>query len=194
MTIVRKEDVVGSNVGSTRFREAVWLTINLHEGGFSDDARDPGGKTRYGITERVARDNGYNGPMRELPLFKALEIYFDVYWRPMRLMQMESYAVSAELFDTAVNIGRTGATKVAQDAINLLNRREGRPLVARDGLMGPRTAGELDWWTHKDHLALLAALNGYQFVYYLDILKNNPSLIFAIRSWLRRTLDYSREI
>ena len=39
-----------------------------HEGGFVDHPSDPGGATRYGITERVARANGYTGSMREFPL------------------------------------------------------------------------------------------------------------------------------
>ena len=43
-----------------------------HEGGYSDHAADPGGKTRYGITEVVARSHGYRGDMRELPLDAAL--------------------------------------------------------------------------------------------------------------------------
>ena len=29
-----------------------------HEGGFSDHPADPGGKTRYGVTEAVAREAG----------------------------------------------------------------------------------------------------------------------------------------
>ena len=32
-----------------------------HEGGFVDHPKDPGGSTRYGITQRVARANGYEG-------------------------------------------------------------------------------------------------------------------------------------
>jgi hypothetical protein len=39
-----------------------------HEGDYSDHKDDPGGKTRYGITEAVAREVGYRGDMRELPL------------------------------------------------------------------------------------------------------------------------------
>ena len=33
-------------------------TLLKHEGGFSDHPADPGGKTRYGITEAVAREVG----------------------------------------------------------------------------------------------------------------------------------------
>ncbi len=45
-----------------------------HEGGFSDHPDDPGGKTRFGVTEAVARRVGYKGEMRELPLDLAKQI------------------------------------------------------------------------------------------------------------------------
>ena len=51
-----------------------------HEGGFSDHPSDPGGATRYGITQRVARLNGYIGDMRELPIDKAKDIARREYW------------------------------------------------------------------------------------------------------------------
>ena len=44
-----------------------------HEGGFVDHPKDPGGATRYGITQRVARANGYVGDMRNFPLSEAMQ-------------------------------------------------------------------------------------------------------------------------
>ena len=51
-----------------------------HEGGYSNHPADPGGKTRYGITEAVAREVGYRGNMNELPLELAQRIYKEKYW------------------------------------------------------------------------------------------------------------------
>ena len=45
-----------------------------HEGGFVDHPSDPGGATRWGVTERVARQWGYAGSMRELPVETAKAI------------------------------------------------------------------------------------------------------------------------
>ena len=58
------------------FDEAFELLLG-HEGNYSDHPADPGGKTRYGITEAVARDVGYRGDMRDLPLDLAKRVYLE---------------------------------------------------------------------------------------------------------------------
>ena len=99
-----------------------------HEGGFSDHSADPGGKTRYGITEAVARDVGYRGDMRELPLDLAQRIYKDRYWDAV---QAEALPVDVRyiVFDGAVNSGITQSAKWLQRACG----------VKEDGIVGPAT-------------------------------------------------------
>ena len=99
-----------------------------HEGGYSDHKGDPGGKTRYGITEAVAREVGYRGDMRELPLDLAQRIYKDRYWDAVQAEHLPAdirYAV----FDAAVNSGITQAAKWLQRACG----------VKDDGVIGPQT-------------------------------------------------------
>ncbi len=45
------------------------------EGGYVNNPADRGGVTKYGITEAVARANGFKGNMRDLPLDVAKAIY-----------------------------------------------------------------------------------------------------------------------
>jgi len=99
-----------------------------HEGSYSDHAADPGGKTMYGITELVAREIGYRGDMRELPLDLAKRIYLERYWKPISADDLPP-AIRYAVFDAAVNSG------VGQSVI-WLQRALG---VQMDGIIGPVT-------------------------------------------------------
>ena len=99
-----------------------------HEGDFSDHAADPGGKTRFGITEAVARQAGYTGDMRELPVNLAKRIYLDSYWRPVRADDLPP-GVRYIVFDGAVNSGPAQSALWLQRALG----------VTADGVIGPKT-------------------------------------------------------
>jgi lysozyme family protein len=49
------------------------------EGGYSNNPNDSGGETMWGVTDRVARANGYAGPMKDMPREVAKNIYFASY-------------------------------------------------------------------------------------------------------------------
>lgn len=99
-----------------------------HEGGYSDHKDDPGGRTRFGITEAVAREVGYRGDMRELPLDLAKRIYKDRYWDTVKAEQLPP-AVRYVVFDAAVNSGPGQAAKWLQRALGVVD----------DGVIGPKT-------------------------------------------------------
>lgn len=99
-----------------------------HEGGYSDHAADPGGKTRYGITEAVAREVGYRGDMRDLPLNLAKRIYRERYWDAVKAEQLPAQ-VRYLVFDAAVNSGVGQAARWLQRAVG----------VKDDGMIGPQT-------------------------------------------------------
>ncbi len=64
---IRRQELASLQSKTMKFETAFALLLG-HEGEFSDHPDDPGGKTRYGVTEAVARETGYKGDMRELPL------------------------------------------------------------------------------------------------------------------------------
>ena len=109
------------------FDQAFQLVLG-HEGRFSDHKDDPGGKTMWGITERVARAAGYDGEMQDMPVDVAKTIYARDYWNACRC---ESFApeVRFHLFDASVNSGVLQATKWLQRALN----------VEDDGIIGKIT-------------------------------------------------------
>lgn len=109
------------------FNRAFDLLIT-HEGGFSNHPDDPGGATMYGVTEVVARAEGYTGPMRELTLDFAKQVYRKRYWDACRCDQMPD-VLRYPLFDAAVNSGPGQAIKWLQAAVG----------VKADGAIGPVT-------------------------------------------------------
>ena len=72
------------------------------EGGYVNIAADRGGATKYGITESVARANGYKGNMKDLPESLARDIYRKQYWIQPRFDQVNNISslVAEELLDT----------------------------------------------------------------------------------------------
>ena len=99
-----------------------------HEGGFSNHPDDPGGATMYGVTEKVARAEGFTGSMRNFSLNDAKTIYRKNYWDACRCDQMPD-TLRYPLFDAAVNSGAAQAIKWLQTAVG----------VKADGVIGPVT-------------------------------------------------------
>lgn len=109
------------------FTRALEIVLR-QEGGYTDDAHDPGGRTRYGITEAVARRHGYTGAMHELPMDLAGEIYRSDYWDACRCDGMP-WPLSLYVFDAAVNQGTNAAIHMLQRALD----------TVQDGIIGQQT-------------------------------------------------------
>jgi lysozyme family protein len=142
-----------------------------HEGGYSDHAADPGGKTRFGVTEAVAREVGYRGDMRELPLELAQRIYRERYWNAVRAEELPA-AVRYVVFDAAVNSGPRQAIRWLQRAVGARD----------DGVIGPITLG-LVRDTNPDKLVRVYLAERLRF---MSTLSNWPA--FG-RGWARRIAD-----
>ena len=86
--------------------------VIARESGYSHHPADRGGPTNMGITQAVARANGYAGDMKAMPRSVAEGIYRRLYWdQPGYAFVAEmSGSVAAELFDTGVNMGVGTAT------------------------------------------------------------------------------------
>lgn len=109
------------------FNRAFDLLIT-HEGGFVNHPDDPGGATMYGVTEKVARSQGYTGQMKNLTLDFAKQVYCKLYWDACRCDLMPD-VLRYPLFDAAVNSGPVQAIKWLQVAAG----------VKPDGIIGPIT-------------------------------------------------------
>ena len=121
---------------------AILSTVFTLEGGYVNDPRDPGGATNHGITEQVARANGYDGHMKALPKQVAAEIYTkDYISKPGfdRVIAL-SPAVGEKLVDAGVNVGPGRSSRWLQEALNQLSRGgQDYPKLAVDGQLGAQT-------------------------------------------------------
>ena len=162
------------------------------EGGFVNHPFDRGGATKYGITEAVARANGYRGAMRDLPRDEAAAIYKRLYWLRPRFDQVakRSKGLAAELFDTGVNMGPAVATTFLQRALSALNRdRKDYPDLVPDGRIGEATLGALDKFLELrgkpgGETVLLKALDALQGERYLRLAERRPANEAFLYGWL----------
>lgn len=161
------------------------------EGDFSDDPADSGGATRFGITEEVARANGYTGPMKSLPFSTAKAIYRSQYWDALRLESVSLVApeIAEELFDTAVNCGIGVAGRFLQRSLNVLNAGGTKFADLNvDGVVGPVTVARLksylDWRKREGETVMLTALNSLQGERYIALAEARPKDERFVYGWL----------
>lgn len=162
------------------------------EGRYSNHPSDTGGETMWGITVKVARDNGYHGPMRELPRERAKQIYRAQYFeRPgFAAVATVSHAIAEKLFDTGVNMGPHWPSLWLQQWLNGLNR-QGRDYadIAEDGVIGKGTIGALGRLFAVRGKAgaegvLLKGLNASQANRYLDLARRRGANEDFLYGWV----------
>ncbi len=161
------------------------------EGGYVNHPADRGGPTRWGVTEAVARAQGYAGPMRDLPRAEAANIYRRIYWLRPAFDRVAARAprIAAELFDTGVNMGTAIATGFLQRALNALNRTaRDYPDIAVDRAIGPRTLSALDGFLKArgkgGETVLLRAMEALQGERYIALAERRPSQEAFLYGWL----------
>jgi len=166
------------------------------EAGYSDDPRDSGGQTKYGITEAVARAFGYVGPMNLLSHGQAKAIYRGRYWDALQLDQVASLApaVAGEMFDTAVNLGTDQAATFLQRALNVLNKDASwYPDVTVDGRIGAMTLASLREYVRRrgaeGATVLLRALNALQGAFYIDLATRRAKDEAFVYGWLLNRVE-----
>ena len=143
---------------------------------YTNDPKDSGGPTKWGITEKRARASGYKGDMRNLTRAEAYDIYVKEYWDVVWADKMPSPALQDELVDTAVNCGPGNAIEFLQRSLNAFNQQGTLwPDLVVDGGIGSRTlAAVLSYYKHRDEIVLLRSLNSLQGAYYIGLTVRRP--------------------
>ena len=152
--------------------DKIFEDLILVEGGYTDHPLDLGGKTKFGITEEVARAHGYTGSMRDLSLEFAKRIYYESYFVKYGFQHIQNTKIAGELFEFTVNTGRgKTAVKFLQRAYNALNKNY---QLKEDGILGHHTASSVN--KYKFYKSIYKVLNIFQGMYYISLAENDSEL------------------
>lgn len=158
---------------TTKFEKAFNYVIK-NEGGFVNDPADPGGKTKYGISQRSYP----HLKIESLTLEKAKEIYFCDFWIKGKFEEIDEPIIAAQLFDFAINSGIKPSIIAVQRALRCQDIN-----VQEDGIWGPETNSGIK---KSDKRLLLASLKSEIAGYYRLLAVKNPSLKKFLGGWLNR--------
>ncbi len=146
------------------------------EGGLVNNALDPGGKTNHGITQHTfdSYRDSLKLPRQDVQLITdadTAKIYEQMYWEPSKCPLLPDLLAICH-FDTAVNLGVTGAIK-------LLQRTMG---IDDDGVFGPHTQEEV---THQGNDLIIPYLDERR-AKYRQVVAAKPSQEIFLKGWLAR--------
>jgi lysozyme family protein len=169
---------------------AIIAAVVALEGGFVDHPSDPGGATNWGITETVARQNGYRGRMRDLTKAQASAIYERQYIRApgfLPLVEIDP-AVAQEVIDTGVNMGPARPTRFFRRAVNATCNTS---LPITDSMDAVTVKAWADCRANLGPVAcvrMLDSLDGQQRAEYDRLVRVNPKLRVFYRGWINHRI------
>lgn len=113
------------------FARALPLVL-MHEGGFVNHPKDPGGATNKGVTiatfRAYVKPNGTVEDLKNITDEQVATVYYRHYWAAVNAQALPS-GVDYAVFDFAVNSGPARAAKYLQAILG----------VEQDGRVGPKT-------------------------------------------------------
>lgn len=147
------------------FDAAIDWILGIETGQITNDQRDPGGLTHWGISQRAYPDLN----IRSLTKDQAIGLYRSDYWTPSYAQFIADHAprLGVALFDAAVNQGSGTAIKLFQQSMGLKS----------DGIFGPDTRAA----AMRTNDGLLPEFLGYRAVRYAE--SRNHTFM---RGWMNR--------
>lgn len=142
-----------------------------NEGGYSNDPNDPGGETKYGISDKLlSRIDLFNPSktIKDLTLDDAKLLYKRVFWDRHNIGKIKSDRIAIKVFDSCVNIGPSKAIRMMQKIIG----------ATKDGICGPETIRLINKYDEKAFLSSYV----YELIIYYASLHNGK----YFSGWLAR--------
>lgn len=140
------------------------ITSPKVEGGYSNNPKDPGGETKFGISKRAYP----YVDIKNLTLEKAAELYRKDYWDEVNADKLPPY-LRLHVFDAAINQGVGAACGMLQAALGL-------PV---DGIIGPKTIERVH---QVDKFKMLETYHEFRMNRYAD----NKNWATFGKGWVRR--------
>jgi lysozyme family protein len=171
------------------FENAFQLMI-AHEGGYVNDADDPGGETYKGVARKIfskwdgwvkidmlKRQSDFPANLdKDTELQEAISDFYEVqFWNRICGGLISEQAVANSIFDFAVNAGTGTSASLAQMVAD----------SPADGVIGPKTIEKINAF-NPDHF--LAAFTVAKIARYIGIVKKRPTSRKYFFGWVSRAL------
>ena len=145
------------------------------EGEYTNDPRDPGGETKWGICKKSYP----NLDIKNLTKDQAKEIYKKNYWDAVKGDELPD-GLDLAMVDMAVNQGVTTAIKLLQKHVG----------TTEDGILGPMTLAKAKALTPRQILVFLAR----RIEAYMNLMNKNTKLMCYAINWFFRVVALARRI
>lgn len=172
------------------FNEAFEKVI-ANEGGYVNDANDPGGETYKGISRKMhsgwigwhivdllKKQNGFPALLdQNVELQSEIKQFYQIqFWDRISGNLIADQAVANSIFDFAVNAGTTTSATLAQMTSG----------IKIDGIIGPKTAEAINNIPSGNFLASFTLA---KIARYIHIVKKRPVSRKYFFGWVCRALD-----
>ena len=146
---------------------------------------DSQGISKFGITKRAWGDfkksKATDATIRGLTKEQARQFYYHVYWKGMKLDQVDSPAVAIALFDQLVHRGPSGGAEFIRAFINTIIQNQ---FVQLTGIMDPQLIMVINSFDAVEFV--LEFFKSIQRSYIRLAIKDHKKLTY-LRGWLERS-------
>lgn len=176
---------------------AILDRVLVEEGdAFTNDPKDPGGPTKYGITQAALADfRGKPVTAEDVESMTRAEAWAVLYQKYVRAPKFDevakrSLAIGAKLIDSGVNLGQPTVAMFLQRCLNALNLNATKyPDVAVDGILGPGSLSALSaflaWRKADGETVMTAAITCLQGEKYIELAEKRPIDEAYLYGWLQ---------
>lgn len=145
------------------------------KGGYTNDPKDPGGETKWGISKR--RYPSLN--IKNLTRDDAIRLYKKDYWERYKVRRIPD-KFKYVYMDMLVNMGPGKAARILQRGANGVID----PPLVIDGGIGPKTLKAL-----KNRKVDIGKIRSARIYAYCMMISRKPKLIRFLEGWIERTLS-----